>query len=193
MDYDPRWPVLYAREAERIRSILSHRALRLEHIGSTSVPGLPSKPIIDILLVVAASADEAAYVPPMEAAGYTLRIREPDWHEHRMFKGPDTDLNLHVFSLGCPEFDRLVTFRDHLHRTPTIVTNTPAPSWPSQRKIGRILNTTPMPNPRSSKQSSQEPATRQRDSRFDFHSRPLDPLGNGRFEPRRSLGLRIRK
>ena len=70
----------------------------LEHVGSTSVPGLAAKPIIDIVLAVADSADEAAYVPPMEAAGYVLRIREPDWHEHRLFKGPDTNVNLHVFS-----------------------------------------------------------------------------------------------
>ena len=118
VDYDPRWPVLFAREAERIRSVLGQLALQIEHIGSTSVPTLVAKPIIDILLVVTASADEAAYVPPMEAAGYTLRIREPDWHEHRMFKGPDTDLNLHVFSLGCPEIDRLLLFRDRLRSSP---------------------------------------------------------------------------
>jgi GrpB-like predicted nucleotidyltransferase (UPF0157 family) len=43
-----------------------------------------------------------------------LRIREPDWYEHRVFKGPDTDVNLHVFSPGCPEIDRMLLFRDHL-------------------------------------------------------------------------------
>ncbi len=118
VDYDPRWPVLYTRAAERIRSVLGPLALQIEHIGSTSVPGLVAKPIIDILLVVTASADESAYVPQMEAAGYILRIREPDWHEHRMFKGPDFDLNLHVFSLGCPEIDRLLKFRDHLRSNP---------------------------------------------------------------------------
>ena len=95
-DYDARWPDWFAREEERIRLALGDRVLRLEHVGSTSVPGLVAKPRIDILLVVAAPADEASYAPALEAAGYTLRIREPDWHEHRMFNGPDTEVNLHV-------------------------------------------------------------------------------------------------
>jgi GrpB-like predicted nucleotidyltransferase (UPF0157 family) len=116
VDYDPRWPTLFAREAGRIRAALSERALRIEHTGSTSVPGLAAKPIIDMLLVLRDSADERAYVPPLEAAGYTLRIREPDWHQHRMFKGPGTDLNLHVFSIGCPEIERVLAFRDWLRR-----------------------------------------------------------------------------
>jgi len=113
-DYDPRWPELYAREAGRIRSVLGSRALRIEHCGSTSVPGLAAKPIVDLLLVVADSAAEEAYAPALEAAGYALRIREPGWHEHRMFKGPDTDINLHVFSSGCPEIGRMLMFRDWL-------------------------------------------------------------------------------
>ena len=117
-DYDRRWPELFDREAERIRSALDQRALRIEHTGSTSVPGLAAKPVIDIVLVVADSADEEAYVPPLEAAGYSLQIREADWYEHRMFKGPDTDVNLHVFSSGCPEIDRVVVFRDWLRENP---------------------------------------------------------------------------
>jgi GrpB-like predicted nucleotidyltransferase (UPF0157 family) len=64
--------------------------------------------------VVADSADEHAYVPALEAAAYVLRIRESDWYEHRMLKGPDTDINLHVFSSGCPEIDRMLHFRDWL-------------------------------------------------------------------------------
>ncbi len=67
-----------------------------------------------MLLAVADSADELAYVPGLEAAGYVLQIREPDWYEHRMFKGPDTDVNLHVFTLGCPEIDRDLLFRNWL-------------------------------------------------------------------------------
>jgi Uncharacterized conserved protein len=78
------------------------------------VPGLAAKPVIDIVLAVPDSADEVAYVPPMEAAGYVLRIREPDWHEHRLFRGPDTNVNLHVFSEGCPEIERMLVFRDRL-------------------------------------------------------------------------------
>jgi GrpB-like predicted nucleotidyltransferase (UPF0157 family) len=114
VDYDPQWPVLFAREAARIRTALGDRVLVIEHVGSTSVPGLAAKPIVDILLVVFDSAEESAYVPPLEAAGYMLRIREPDWHEHRLFKGPDTEINLHVFSVGNLEIDRMLGFRDHL-------------------------------------------------------------------------------
>ena len=88
--------------------------IRIEHVGSTSVPGLPAKPLIDIVLEVADSADEAAYVPALEATGYCLRIREPDWFEHRVLKGPDTDVNVHVFSAGCEEVDRMLLFRDWL-------------------------------------------------------------------------------
>src|SRR5919204_6866652 len=87
-DYDPEWPRLFRREADRIRAVLGERVVRLEHVGSTSVPGLAAKPIIDILLVVPDSGDEPAYVPELEAAGYVLVIREPEWHQHRAFKGP---------------------------------------------------------------------------------------------------------
>ena len=114
LEYDPCWPGLFEREANRMRSILGEKVLLLEHIGSTSVPGLCAKPIIDILLVVADSSDETSYVPELEGAGYTLRIREPEWFEHRMFKGPDTDINLHVFSDGASEVKRMLRFRDWL-------------------------------------------------------------------------------
>ena len=114
VDYDSEWPRLFEREAKRVKATLGDRVLLIEHVGSTSVPGLAAKSRIDILLVVADSADEQAYVPALEAAAYVLRIREPDWHEHRMFKGPDTDINLHVFSSGCPEIDRMLLFRDWL-------------------------------------------------------------------------------
>jgi GrpB-like predicted nucleotidyltransferase (UPF0157 family) len=113
-DYDPAWAELFRREAERIRAILGERVLQIEHVGSTSVSGLPAKPIIDILLVVADSADEQGYVAPLEEAGYVLRIREPDWHEHRVLKGPDTNVNLHVFSSGSDEIARMLAFRDRL-------------------------------------------------------------------------------
>ena len=113
-EYDPEWPPLYAREEARLRSVLGDRVARIEHAGSTSVPGLPAKPIIDIVLEVPDSADEAAYVPDLEAAGYVVRIREPEWFEHRVFKGPDTNVNLHTFSAGCDEVDRMLRFRDHL-------------------------------------------------------------------------------
>jgi GrpB-like predicted nucleotidyltransferase (UPF0157 family) len=114
VEYDPRWPALYAREEGRIRSILGDRVLRIEHTGSTSVPGLPAKPIVDIVLEVPDAADEDRYVADLEAAGYVLAIRESDWLEHRLFKGPDTNVNLHVFSAACPETDKMVLLRDRL-------------------------------------------------------------------------------
>jgi GrpB-like predicted nucleotidyltransferase (UPF0157 family) len=114
VEYDSRWPKLFAREACRIRTALAGLAIRVEHVGSTSVPGLAAKPIIDIVLVVPDSSDEPGYVPALEAAGYVLRAREPDWFEHRMLKGPDTDINLHVFSAGATEIDRMLVFRDWL-------------------------------------------------------------------------------
>jgi GrpB-like predicted nucleotidyltransferase (UPF0157 family) len=113
-EYDPRWPELFRREEERIRAALGERVVQLEHVGSTAVPGLAAKPIIDMCLVVADSSDEEAYVPALEAAGYVLRIREPEWYEHRCFKGPDTNVNLHVYSEGCPEIQRYQVFRDRL-------------------------------------------------------------------------------
>lgn len=113
-EYDPTWPELYEREAARIRTVLGDRVVRIEHAGSTSVPGLPAKPVIDIVLEVPDSRDEQAYLPDMKAAGYVLRIREPDWFEHRLFKGPDTDVNLHTFSARCAEVDRMLLFRDWL-------------------------------------------------------------------------------
>lgn len=112
--YDPEWPRLFEREAVRIRAALGDRGLLVEHAGSTSVPGLSAKPIIDIVLVVADTTDEAAYVPALEAVGYVLRVREPDWHEHRLLKGPDTAVNLHVFTIGCVEIERMLGFCDHL-------------------------------------------------------------------------------
>ena len=114
VEYDPAWPALFEREATRVRAVLGAQVRLLEHVGSTSVPGLMAKPIVDMLLAVPDSADEAAYVPPMDRAGYILRIREPDWHQHRLFKGPDTNINLHVFSEGSSEIERMLRFRDWL-------------------------------------------------------------------------------
>lgn len=119
VDYDAMWPGLFEREAERIRAALGERVLLLEHVGSTSVPGLAAKPRIDIILAVADSADEPSYVPALEGAGYVLHIREPDWFEHRLFRGLDTDVNLHVLSSGCSEIDKMLLFRDWLRSNAT--------------------------------------------------------------------------
>ena len=111
---DPSWRALFETESKRIHRILGDRVCLLEHVGSTAVAGLAAKPIIDIVLAVEDSADENSYVPDLEANGYTLRIREPAWFEHRVLKGPDTDINLHVFTNGSEEVERMILFRDHL-------------------------------------------------------------------------------
>lgn len=116
--HDPAWAELFAREERRIRAALGSRALRIEHVGSTAVPGLAAKPIVDVVLQVADGGDEAAWLPALEAAGYALRIRERDWFEHRLLKGPDRDVNLHVFSAGCPEVARMMLLRDWLRVHP---------------------------------------------------------------------------
>ena len=94
------------------------KRVRLEHAGSTSVPGLPAKPILDLILGVDDPADEPAYVPPLEGAGFALRIREPDWFEHRMLRRTDPVVNLHVFASDSPEIDRILAFRDRLRSHP---------------------------------------------------------------------------
>jgi len=116
--YDPEWPEIFRREAARIAGTLGQAALRVEHVGSTSVPGLSAKPIVDVLLVVHDSADEAQYVPALTDVGYALRIREPEWHQHRMLVKADPGINVHVFSVGCPEIDRVLLFRDRLRNNP---------------------------------------------------------------------------
>jgi len=118
VDYDPAWPKKFETQAAIIAAALGETALRIEHIGSTSVPGLSAKPIVDILVVVQDSADESAYLPPLEAAGYILRVREPEWNEHRMFRTPEGDVHIHIYSAGCGEIQRNLTFRDRLrHNT----------------------------------------------------------------------------
>jgi GrpB-like predicted nucleotidyltransferase (UPF0157 family) len=112
--YDPTWPRAFSRHAAVITAALGPTCLVVEHVGSTSVPGLAAKPIIDILLVVPDSADEAAYVAPLLGAGFFLRLREPEWHEHRLLGVGAADVNLHVFSAGSPEPDRMTGFRDRL-------------------------------------------------------------------------------
>ncbi|WP_353944539.1 GrpB family protein [Streptomyces sp. HUAS MG91] len=120
---DPLWPVVYATEAERIGTALAALPHRLEHVGSTSVPGLPAKPVVDILLAVPDSAAESTYVPALEGLGYGLVVREPDWYEHRVLRHPAVApgidyVNLHVFTSGCPEIDRMTGFRDRLRTHP---------------------------------------------------------------------------
>ncbi|WP_182523346.1 GrpB family protein [Nocardioides dongkuii] len=113
-DPHPAWPDAFAEIAARIRDALGWRAISIEHVGSTSVPGLVAKPIIDVDLVVADPTDEAAYLPALEAAGFVLRVREPWWFEHRALRLPQPRCNLHVFGPDSPEPVKHRIFRDWL-------------------------------------------------------------------------------
>ena len=94
------------------------RAVQVEHVGSTSVPGLAAKPVIDIVLTVIDSANEAGYLPDLEAAGYVLQFREPDWYEHRFLRDHNPDVQVHVFTARSPEVERMLLFRDRLRARP---------------------------------------------------------------------------
>lgn len=117
-DASPEWAREYAAVATRTRTALAGLAIEVEHVGSTSVPGLAAKPIIDVLLLVPDASDEAAYVPALEAAELLLYLREPGWHEHRLLHGSDPRVNLHVFSTGSGEAERMLLFRDRLRTHP---------------------------------------------------------------------------
>jgi GrpB-like predicted nucleotidyltransferase (UPF0157 family) len=114
-DYDAGWPGRFAVHRERVRRALGPAALMIEHIGSTAVPGLAAKPIIDVLVAVADADDESHVAPALRAAGYELRVREPG---HRLFRPPDRGAHIHVWSLGDPEVARHLEFRDRLRDSP---------------------------------------------------------------------------
>jgi len=116
--YDEAWPARFEALAADIRAALGDVALDLEHVGSTSVPGLAAKNIIDMDLTVADPTREDLYVPPLERLGYYLNIREPSFHQHRCLVLPEPRVNLHVFGPDCPESIRLRMFRDWLRAHP---------------------------------------------------------------------------
>jgi GrpB-like predicted nucleotidyltransferase (UPF0157 family) len=118
VEYDERWPADFARLASRVHDALGGTVLEIHHVGSTSVPGLPAKPVIDADLVVADPGDEAAYVPALEAAGFVHTIREPWWHGHRLLRYDDPTTYLHVFGPECPEVIRHLMFHDWLVEHP---------------------------------------------------------------------------
>ncbi|MBP2330196.1 GrpB-like predicted nucleotidyltransferase (UPF0157 family) [Kibdelosporangium banguiense] len=118
-EYDPRWPAWFEEEHDKIRAALGPAVVGIEHVGSTSVPGLAAKPVIDIALAVPDSSTEDAFVPALKAVGFRFHIREAEHHEHRVFYrrvefGHDRNVNLHVYTAGCVEFDRYLVFRDWL-------------------------------------------------------------------------------
>jgi GrpB-like predicted nucleotidyltransferase (UPF0157 family) len=108
-EYSEEWPRRYETERATITAALGDVILQIEHIGSTSVPGLAAKPIIDILVAVPNIDNEPAYRPLLEDAGYVLRVREPG---HRMFRTPERDVHVHLYTAGVPEIDADLLFRD---------------------------------------------------------------------------------
>jgi GrpB-like predicted nucleotidyltransferase (UPF0157 family) len=114
VDHDAAWAALYDLAADQVRNVLGPKVLCIEHVGSTSVPDLAAKPVIDIDLTVEDSAREIDYAGPLESLGYDLYVREPSWHEHRLFRLEKPRVNLHVFSPDSPELVRHVMFRDWL-------------------------------------------------------------------------------
>jgi GrpB-like predicted nucleotidyltransferase (UPF0157 family) len=114
VDPDPAWPARFAAVRDRVRAALGARALAVEHIGSTAVPGLAAKPVVDVLLTVAGVDDEAGYAGALEEAGFVLRVREPG---HRMFRTPERDVHLHVYDPDAPAVEAYLALRDHLRRS----------------------------------------------------------------------------
>jgi GrpB-like predicted nucleotidyltransferase (UPF0157 family) len=153
VEHGPGWSQRFSSPAQRIRDALGGTARRVEHIGSTAVPALAAKPIIDILLVVDDPADEGSYVPALEVAGYELRVRVADFDQHRLFRMPTRDVHIQVFPAWSPEIDRYLSFRDHLRASPPARAAYEA----RQRELanrearGRPWTTTPKPRVRSSK------------------------------------------
>lgn len=110
----PEWATTGARLVREVAQTLGRVARAVHHAGSTAVPGLAAKPVIDLLLAVDDSTDEDSYVPALEGVGYVLHHREPEWHEHRLLKRTGPAVNLHVFALGSVEIDRMLDLREHL-------------------------------------------------------------------------------
>ncbi|PWR14744.1 hypothetical protein DKT69_14665 [Micromonospora sicca] len=117
-DYDPAWADRYAAVSSLLKEALGDLVLNTEHVGSTSVPGLAAKPIIDIDLLLEDTTDESRYIPALEGIGYRLVLRQPWWHGHRMLVGPAEDINLHVWPRDAPEPIRHRLFRDWLRSHP---------------------------------------------------------------------------
>jgi GrpB-like predicted nucleotidyltransferase (UPF0157 family) len=111
--YNPDWPKRFERERDRIAGALGPRCGRIDHVGSTAVPGLAAKPIIDIQLVVSDVDDEDSYLPALVAAGYVLRVRDLG---HRMFRTPDFGVHVHLWKSEA-DVHRRILFRDWLRRS----------------------------------------------------------------------------
>jgi GrpB-like predicted nucleotidyltransferase (UPF0157 family) len=156
-DYEPGWPERFRHEEARIRAALGGAALSVEHIGCTSVPGLAAKPIVDVLLMVEDSGDEASYLPALEEAGYVLSVREPDFDEHRMFRTPAKDVHTYTSSQRARRRSTATCCASACARIKGTGNSTLGRSASWRTGSGRACSTTPRPRPRSSKASSPGP------------------------------------
>ncbi|KAH6692215.1 grpb/dephospho-CoA kinase [Plectosphaerella plurivora] len=111
---DPNWPQDFEHIKSLIEKALGPTALVISHVGSTSIPSLPAKPVIDIDLTVPDILDEQSYAPALEAAGFLFLLREPRFDEHRLFALDSPHCNLHLFAKGAAEPARHLLFRDWL-------------------------------------------------------------------------------
>jgi len=164
VDWNDAWAGQFELLAKEIEDALGWRALVIEHVGSTSVPGLPAKPIIDIDLIVADPNDEALYVPALERAGFELRVREPWWFGHRVLRHSELACHLHVFGYDSPEVIKHRIFRDWLRANPDVAFSMQTPSVKLQLCHGPPANipcsTTPARNS-SSKRFTVKPSSPQ--------------------------------
>ncbi|WP_419677589.1 GrpB family protein [Aliarcobacter lanthieri] len=113
-DYNPDWAIQFNLIKNNLDIALADKALSIEHIGSTAVPGLSAKPVIDIDVIISDPEDEDSYVSSLVEIGYTLTVRERSWYQHRMFRHELPRINLHIFGPNCPEYIRHILFRDWL-------------------------------------------------------------------------------
>jgi len=122
VEYDPQWPTLYEEEKDRILAVVGRVIVAVEHIGSTAVPGLGAKPIIDIMAAVPHLADAEQCIEPLETIGYEY---VPEYNdiipERRYFhKGPPEGRthHLHIVELTSEFWERHLLFRDFLRTHP---------------------------------------------------------------------------
>lgn len=109
--HDDRWPSTYLEHRRRIQDALAGCDVQIEHIGSTAVPGLAAKPIIDVVVTMDDITAEEDYLDALLDAGYELRVREPG---HRLVRTPERDVHVHLYERGDPAVAEYLLLRDHL-------------------------------------------------------------------------------
>ncbi|MEU4530002.1 GrpB family protein [Micromonospora ureilytica] len=117
-EYDSAWAQRFIVVRSSLTEALGGLIIGVEHVGSTAVPGLAAKPVIDVDLSIEDTAEESGYLPALERLGFRLVLREPWWHGHRMLVSLTEDVNLHVWPRGAPEPVRHRLFRDWLRSHP---------------------------------------------------------------------------